>query len=97
MNPNNSVVLNSFEVGQLMQLSRNMAEKLEKNLGIIGRLRQLNQQLLERMHEHAMDSQREYAFLVDLVVKNQIDYEAELYELKLVPRVRGGFIHEAPF
>lgn len=82
---------------ELLGLVDILMAKVEDALQKADNLKTLNGKLLERLHSKTADFQQEFGIMVDLIVKNQIDYEDHLYEMCLVSRIRGGFMHEAPF
>lgn len=74
-----------------------MAGKVEESLLLNHSLRKLNAKLVERLNEVASDFKKEFHIMTEMIVKNQIEFEEELYELNLGRRIKGGFMHEAPF
>ena len=73
--------------------------ELEKLLQKEKTLTEVNKRLINRIQENKKQSvtEQEYDMFIDMIVRTQIDFEAQLYEERLAPRIRGGFIHESPF
>ena len=75
-----------------------MAE-LEKLLQKEKTLTEVNKRLISKVKEQKKQSvtEQEYDMFIDMIVRSQMDFEAQLYEERLAPRIRGGFMHECPF
>lgn len=82
---------------EMLSLVHTLMDRVEDALKRADNLKTLNVKLLERLNEKTRDFKDEFKIMVDLIVRNQIDYEDHLYEIRLASRIRGGFIHEAPF
>lgn len=82
---------------EMLSLVNTLMMKVEDSLQQAANLKTLNGKLLERLLALTSEFKSEFGIMIDIIVKNQIDYENHLYELRLVSRIRGGFLHEAPF
>lgn len=73
--------------------------ELEKLLHKEKTLTEVNKRLISKVKEQKKQSvdEKEYDMFIDMLVRNQMDYEAQLYEERLSTRIRGGFLHECPF
>lgn len=76
-----------------------MLEKEEKMKEKEKTLLQVNKKLIERAQEINQNfvPPENYKTLMTMMVANQFEYEAALYDERLAPRIRGGFKHECPF
>lgn len=82
---------------ELLALTTTLMGKVEESLQRADNLKTLNGKLLERLNEMTRDFKDQFSLMVEMIVRNQIDYEDHLYEIRLESRIRGGFLHEAPF
>jgi len=86
-----------FEKVEFMML------EMEKLLGDIEKLKKLNGILVNEVVESrtvrkaGVYGSDEYRFLIDMVVKNELDYERELWEYRKLGELKGGFGHECHF
>lgn len=86
-----------FEKVEFMML------EMEKLLGDIEKLKKLNGILVNEVVESRTARQKgvygsdEYRFLIDMVVKNEMEFEGRLWEYRKLDELKGGFGHECHF
>ena len=82
---------------EMLFLVNTLMEKVEDALKQVSNLKNLNGLLVERLAEKTKTFKEEFGILTEMIVKNQIEYEEDLYEINVTRRIRGGFLHECPF
>jgi hypothetical protein len=84
-----------FMMGELEKMLQNEQKMKEKEKTLL----QVNKKLIDRAQEIKQNfvPPENYKSLMHMMVANQFEYEARLYDERLAPRIRGGFKHECPF
>lgn len=60
-------------------------------------LKHVNKKLFEKVKNGGYFGLDEYRIMVDMIVKNEIKYEEELYLYRKISSLKGGFQHECFF
>lgn len=77
--------------------------EMEKLLGDIEKLKKLNKILVDEVVEcrkgkkFGVVGSDEYRFLIDMVVKNEMEFEGRLWSFRKLAQLRGSFEHECFF
>jgi len=80
-----------------------MMMEMEKLLEDIEKLKKLNKILVDEVVEcrkgkkFGVVGSDEYLFLIDMVVKNEMEFEGRLWEFRKMGQLRGSFEHECFF
>jgi len=84
-----------FMMGELEKMLQNEERMKENEKTLV----QVNKKLIDRAQEIKQNfvPPENYKTIMQMMVANQFEYEARLYEERLAPRIRGGFKHECPF
>lgn len=82
---------------QVLEKMLFMMSEMEDILQDNQKLQHLNQKLLERVKSGGYFGLDEYQIMVDMMVKNEMNYEEELYFYRKMNRLKGGFNHECFF
>lgn len=83
-----------FEKVEFMML------EMEKLLETIEKLKKLNKILVDEVMEcrkFGVVGSDEYRFLIDMVVKNEMEFEGRLWQFRKMYQLKGGFEHECFF
>lgn len=81
--------LNKILVDEVVECRKDKKEKLLKGAE--------ERRLKGAETEFGVVGSDEYRFLIDMVVKNEMEYEARLWSFRKLGQLRGGFEHECFF